>query len=204
MDTSLFPTKSNLMLAKNSLRLSRHGYELLDKKRNVLIREMLELIDEAKSVQSRIDETFATAYKKLSVANITMGSKNVEQVANSIKIDNSIKVVTHSVMGVEVPKVIAAEGDNSLPYGAYSTNSALDEAYKAFEEVRKLTVELAEVETAVCRLAVSIKKTQKRANSLKNITIPKYEQIAKDIQAALEEKDREEFSRLKVIKKAKI
>ena len=204
MDTSLFPTKSNLMLAKNSLRLSKHGYELLDKKRNVLIREMMELIDEAKSVQSRIDETFATAYKKLSVANMTMGSKYVEQVANSIKIDNSIKVVTHSVMGVEVPKVIAAEGDNSIPYGAYSTNSALDEAYKAFEEVRKLTVELAEVETAVCRLAVSIKKTQKRANSLKNITIPKYEQTVKDIQAALEEKDREEFSRLKVIKKTKI
>lgn len=204
MDTSLFPTKSNLMLAKNSLRLSKHGYELLDKKRNVLIREMMELIDEAKSVQSRIDETFATAYKKLSVANITMGSKNVEQVANSIKIDNSIKVVTHSVMGVEVPKIMAEEGDNSLPYGAYSTNSALDEAYKAFEEVRKLTVELAEVETAVCRLAVSIKKTQKRANSLKNITIPRYEQIAKDIQSALEEKDREEFSRLKVIKKTKI
>ena len=204
MDTSLFPTKSNLMLAKNSLRLSKHGYELLDKKRNVLIREMMELIDEAKSVQSRIDETFATAYKKLSVANMTMGSKYVEQVANSIKIDNSIKVVTHSVMGVEVPKVIAAEGDNSIPYGAYSTNSALDEAYKAFLEVRKLTVELAEVETAVCRLAVSIKKTQKRANSLKNITIPKYEQTVKDIQAALEEKDREEFSRLKVIKKTKI
>ncbi len=204
MDTSLFPTKSNLMIAKNSLRLSKHGYELLDKKRNVLIREMMELIDEAKSVQSRIDETFAKAYKKLSFANITMGSKNVEQVANSIKIDNSIRVVTHSVMGVEVPKVIAADSDNSLPYGAYSTNSALDEAYKAFEEVRKLTVQLAEVETAVCRLAVSIKKTQKRANSLKNITIPKYEQIAKDIQAALEEKDREEFSRLKVIKKTKI
>ncbi|MEE1043845.1 MAG: V-type ATP synthase subunit D [Clostridia bacterium] len=203
MDTSLFPTKSNLMLAKNSLRLSKHGYELLDKKRNVLIREMMELIDEAKSVQSRIDETFATAYKKLSVANITMGSKNVEQVANSIKIDNSIKVVTHSVMGVEVPKVVAAEGDNSIPYGAYSTNQALDEAYKAFAEVRKLTVELAEVETAVCRLAVSIKKTQKRANSLKNITIPKYEQTVKDIQSALEEKDREEFSRLKVIKKVK-
>ena len=163
----------------------------------------MELIDEAKSVQSRIDETFATAYKKLSVANITMGSKNVEQVANSIKIDNSIKVVTHSVMGVEVPKVVAAEGDNSIPYGAYSTNQALDEAYKAFAEVRKLTVELAEVETAVCRLAVSIKKTQKRANSLKNITIPKYEQTVKDIQSALEEKDREEFSRLKVIKKVK-
>ena len=203
MDTSLFPTKSNLMLAKNSLRLSKHGYELLDKKSNVLIREMMELIDEAKSVQSHIDETFATAYKKLSFANMTMGSKYVEQVANSIKIDNSINVVTHSVMGVEVPKVMDEKGDDSPPYGAYSTNAELDEAYKAFREVKELTVKLAEVETAVCRLAVSIKKTQKRANSLKNITIPKFEQVAKDIQAALEEKDREEFSRLKVIKKTK-
>ena len=44
---------------------------------------------------------------------------------------------------------------------------------------------------------------QKRANALKNITIPHYEQLTKDISNALEEKEREEFTRLKVIKRMK-
>lgn len=66
-----------------------------------------------------------------------------------------------------------------------------------------MTVEYAEIENAVFRLAASIKRTQKRSNALRNILIPRYEKIISDIQEALSEKDREEFSRLKMIKKMK-
>ena len=62
MDPNTFPTKGNLILAKNSLALSRQGYELMDKKRNILIREMMNLVDQAKDIQGQIDETFRTAY----------------------------------------------------------------------------------------------------------------------------------------------
>ena len=72
----------------------------------------------------------------------------------------------------------------------------------AFERVKELTADLATVETSAYRLAESIKKTQKRANALKNITIPSYQALVKDITNALEEKDREEFTRLKVIKRS--
>ena len=72
----------------------------------------------------------------------------------------------------------------------------------AFERVKELTANLATVETSAYRLAESIKKTQKRANALKNITIPSYQALVKDISNALEEKDREEFTRLKVIKRS--
>ena len=65
MDPNTFPTKGNLILAKNSLKLSRQGYELMDKKRNILIREMMELIDQAKDIQTQIDVTFRTAYTAL-------------------------------------------------------------------------------------------------------------------------------------------
>ena len=203
MDITLFPTKSNLMLAKNSLRLSKQGYYLLDKKRNVLIREMMELIERAKTVQASIDETFSNAYRVLASANIMMGSDNVDNISHSVPVDNSLNLTVRSVMGVEIPHLTAESESGMCPYGIFRTSSALDEAYTAFEKVKTLTVELAEVESAVYRLAVSIKKTQKRANALKNIMIPKYEQITKDIQSALEEKEREDFSRLKVIKKMK-
>ena len=59
------------------------------------------------------------------------------------------------------------------------------------------------VENSAYRLANSIKKTQKRANALKNITIPHYQELSKSISDALEEKEREEFTRLKVIKRNK-
>ena len=73
MDPNTFPTKGNLILAKNSLALSRQGFELMDKKRNILIREMMELIDQAKDIQAQIDETFRTAYAALQKANMELG-----------------------------------------------------------------------------------------------------------------------------------
>ena len=80
---------------------------------------------------------------------------------------------------------------------------SLDQAKAAFEKVKELSIKLSAIENAAIRLAANIKKTQKRANALKNITIPKYEALTKDIQNALEEKEREEFTRLKVIKRMK-
>lgn len=80
---------------------------------------------------------------------------------------------------------------------------SLDEACEKFQKVKELTIRLAQVETSAYRLAYNIKKTQKRANALQNITIPKYQSLVKSIQGALEEKEREEFTRLKVIKRMK-
>lgn len=73
MNTNAFPTKGNLMLAKNSLTLAKQGYELMDKKRNILIRELMNLIEEAKTIQSEIDATFTEAYQALQQANIEVG-----------------------------------------------------------------------------------------------------------------------------------
>ena len=109
-------------------------------------------------------------------------------------------------MGVEIPILTMDETDNCnyLHYGTRTTNSAVDNVYILFTKVKTLTVELAEIENSVYRLAISIKKTQKRANALKNIMIPRFEETVKFITDALDEKDREEFSRLKVIKRKKL
>ena len=203
MDPNTFPTKGNLILAKNSLKLSRQGYELMDKKRNILIREMMELIDQAKDIQTQIDVTFRTAYAALQKANMEIGIAFVQQIACTVPIENSIRIKTRSVMGTEIPLVEYDKTTNTPTYAYYSTKMSLDEAKAAFEKVKELSIRLSMVENAAIRLAANIKKTQKRANALKNITIPKYESLTKDIQNALEEKEREEFTRLKVIKRMK-
>lgn len=202
MALSVVPTKGNLISTKKSLQLSKVGFELLDRKRNILIREMMMLIDRANEIQSKIDSAFADAYSALQRANITLGF--CDEVSLSTPIDNSITLDYRSVMGVEIPILkIDNNEKNELHYGMQSTSSALDEASVKFLYVKKLTVELAEIENSVYRLADSIKKTQKRANALKNIMIPKFEESVKYITDALEEKEREEFSRLKVIKRQK-
>ena len=203
MQKNLAPTKGNLMTAKNTLRLSRQGYEMLDKKRNILVREMMQLIEEAKTVEAKIEETFAAAYRALELANITMGVKKVQDIAHSAVFADSVSIALRSVMGVEIPVVRADTPLKRPSYGFYDTSSALDEATVKFNEVKTMTVRLTEIENAVYRLAMNIKKTQKRANALENITIPFYEQVSKDIQNVLEEKEREEHTRLKIIKRGK-
>lgn len=204
MDPNEVPTKGNLMRARNSLKLARQGYDLMDKKRNILIRELTAYTEEAREIQEVINETYRKAYASLQKANMQMGIENVQTIAETLPVDMSIEVKTRSVMGTEIPLVRYDAEQNLRPaYAFFRTRDSLDEARAAFARVKDLTVRLAQVETAAYRLAANIQKTQKRANALKNITIPHYEELAKTIGAALEEKEREEFTRLKVIKKQK-
>ncbi|HAZ37574.1 MAG TPA: V-type ATP synthase subunit D [Clostridiaceae bacterium] len=204
MDVNVAPTKANLMSAKSTLEVSKKGYELLDQKRNVLIREMMGLVDSAKEIQSKINSTFEEAYEALKMANITMGVAAVEAISHSVSTDDEVEILFKSVMGVEIPK-IKYEKQEALPvYSFYQTNASMDVAFKKFHEIKYLVLQLAEVENSVYKLAIEIKKTQKRANALDNIQIPKYTEIVKFIQDSLDEKDREDFFRLKVVKKKRI
>jgi V/A-type H+-transporting ATPase subunit D len=200
MGMQLAPTKANLIKSKSMLKFSRKGYDLLDKKRNVLIREMMGLVERANKIQARIQSNFEGAFEALKFANITLGFNAVEELAISVPDTEDFQVLYHSVMGVEIPEVRYEERPLELTYGFYRTNAALDEAMEKFREVRFLTYELAEIENAVYKLAMEIKKTQKRANALEKIQIPKYVQIVKTIEETLEEKEREDFFRLKKIK----
>lgn len=201
MEPNTFPTKGNLILAKNSLALSKQGYELMDKKRNILMRELMELIDKAKDIQAEIDTTFNEAYLALQKANIEMGINTVEELSRSVPEENSIKIKTRSIMGTEIP-LVEFNNTNFMPtYAYYNSKLSLDEACLHFNKVKELSIRLAMVENSAYRLATNIKKTVKRANALKNITIPYYTALTSDITNALEEKEREEFTRLKVIKR---
>ncbi|WP_432406944.1 V-type ATP synthase subunit D [Wukongibacter sp. M2B1] len=198
------PTKANLIKAKNLLTFSQKGYELLDKKRSVLVREMMGLIDRVKDVQSRIDTIFEDAYRALQVVNVTMGLNNVEEVAISIPKLEDYDILLRSIMGVEIPTVKYEEKVLQPYYGFFRTNPALDIAVTRFKEVKYLIYELAEIENSIYKLAMEIKKTQKRANGLEKIQIPKYKKQVKFISEALEEKEREDFFRLKKVKTKKL
>ena len=198
MAARVSPTKGNLMKIKKSLELAKVGYDLLDRKRNILIRETMGLIDSAADIRSRIAESYRVAYQALEEANMSMGI--VDEFAAFVPVENGLTISSRSVMGVEIPTVSLDPGPTYNDVGVRRTTAELDEAYRRCNEVKQLTADLAQTENSVYRLATGIKKAQKRANALKNIIIPRFEEQVKTITAALDEKDREEFSRLKVIK----
>lgn len=201
MANQVFPTKGNLIATKKSLELAYLGYDLMDKKRNVLIKEMMSLLDDVKVIRDEISDSYQKAYYALQEANMSLGV--ISDIVDAVPVDEGLNVTYRSVMGVEIPKVTYEKTPLRLGYGFERANSKVDYAYKCFYHVKELTVKLAEIENAVYRLANAIRKTQKRANALKNITIPESEKTIKFITEALDEKEREEFSRQKVIKKQK-
>ena len=126
MNPNTFPTKGNLILAKNSLSLARLGFGLMDKKRNILIRELMELIDEAKNIQSEIDTTFREAYASLQMANIEMGINAVQEASMMIPLEESVRIKARSIMGTEIPLVQYDPKPMAPAYAFSGTSLSLD------------------------------------------------------------------------------
>lgn len=201
MNLNAIPTKGNLINAKNTLSLARMGYSLMDRKRNILTRELMALIDRAKEIQDQIEETYTEAYSALQKANIEHGIDYVSGAASSVPVVSAVRIKTRSVMGTEIPLVEYHAEPSAPSYSFLSNRESIDIARQKFDRVRDLTLQLSMIENSAYRLAFNIKKTQKRENALKNITIPRLIRMTADMTNALEEKDREEFTRLKVIKR---
>ena len=201
MAGQVFATKGNLIAARRSLKQAQLGYELMDRKRNILIREMVNLSDAAAELKESLENTFSEAYAALRTANIVCGV--ITDDVRRIPEDNGIELSFRSVMGVELPTVTHEKGRPQVRYSLTETNSQFDKAYISFAKAKDMSIKLAEIENSIYRLSVAIRKTQKRANALKNIVIPTYREQVKFITSALEEKEREEFSRQKIIKATK-
>lgn len=202
MATQIAATKGNLIQRKKALALASNGYELMDRKRNILIGEMMRLVDEVKKLRDEITDAYSTGYFLLQQANISTGV--ISRIASEVPVEKGIQLTYRSVMGVEIPDIIyEPKKTYELVYGLEESNSLIDDAYIQFQKIKDLTMVLAEIDNSVSRLATAISKTQKRANALKNVVIPRYESEIKMISDSLDEKEREEFSRMKVIKAQK-
>lgn len=194
------PTKGNLTAAKHKRELAESGYELMDRKRNILIRELMERIGAAEELQKKINVVFSQAYASMRLAEVSMGGIT-ETAAEGVPEDEDVAIRFRSVMGVELPVVTdSTYMPNVPPYGLAFTSTDLDNAFFSFAEVKSLLREMAELENTIYRLAYAVRKAQKRANALKNIVLPGLDSDISRMTDALEEKEREEFVRLKVVK----
>jgi V/A-type H+-transporting ATPase subunit D len=194
------PTRSNLLRIKHELQFARNGYEILDRKREVLTTELIHVAHSAQELEDRVWKQLAEAYTALGHAKLSMGQEHVEWAAMAVSKTVEVQVKFRGVMGVPIPLVEAHGEPPAMPYSLGDTTAALDEASVAFRQVLSQLPELAELEASVWRLAGELRKTQRRVNALQYIFIPNYIETVSFIEASLEEREREETFRLKLLK----
>jgi len=197
----IHPTRINLIRTKRTLKMAKAGLDVLERKRDVLLRELRRFIYDAKKLREELTRAIAEAFEDLKMANITMGPETVENVALASSIKADFAIDFRSVMGVHIPIVKFKKEDAKPDYGFANTSARLDRAFKDFYNILDLTARLAETEGAVFQIASDVRRTQKRVNALKHIFIPMYTEMVKLIELVLEEREREEFVRMKMAKK---
>ncbi len=200
MASKVTPTRGALMRMVRAAALAEKGHDLLERKRQILMMELVKHIDDAKELQKEMASVFSDAYKALEKANISMGIDVVEDIAMAVPEEKDFIIRLKSIMGVEIPEIDPINAGLKPSYSFYGTTGSLDIAYSAFRRVLELISRLAAVETSVYRLAVQIKKTHKRVNALEKVAIPFYKSSIAYIENVLEEGEREDIVRMKKAK----
>ena len=195
------PTKNNLIKLKNFINQSKEGHNLLEQKKLILQNELKKYKKEYEELKANGEKIKEEALNSLKFASVDIGIDELLDISTGVKTENNVDIQYISVMGVEIPSIVYTEEKIKINYGLYNTTSSLDNAIIKFNAVKKYLIELAQIENIIFILNQNIEKVQRRSNALSEIIIPRDEAIAKKIQNILEEAEREEFARLKVMKK---
>jgi V/A-type H+-transporting ATPase subunit D len=197
------PTRMELLKLRKRIKLADKGHRLLKEKRDALISEFMVVIKEYREARKNVEENLKIAFYNLLMAEVLLGSRDIEQIAGITLRDIDLDFTTKNIMGVSVPIMKIdnlVRRINERGYGFLSTNAKLDDAAKNFEESLSVIVRLAEVEESVRRIAQEVEKTKRRVNALEYIVIPRLKATIKHIEMRMEEIERESFMRLKKIK----
>ncbi|MFQ6126809.1 MAG: V-type ATP synthase subunit D [Candidatus Heimdallarchaeota archaeon] len=197
-------TRMALLGFKTRLNLAQKGHDLLREKMDALVMEFFGLLEDVKKAREEVFVEFKKAFSALIEAKMLMGPVKLREVALGVPYSLKIRTETKNIMGVRVPLLqleTPPEKASSLFYGFSDTSAKLDECIKAFQDVLRHVLHLAELQATLSRLAQEISDTKRRVNALNYILIPRLQAFIAWINLMLAEREREEFVRLKKIKK---
>lgn len=203
-ETKFAPTKANLMKAKNQLSLINEGYDILDKKRKALIGQYNAKINQRNELNKIVNSCIKDVKKNIKKAIVTTGEDRLKSIALSVPLDESITLKEKKFMQTKIFEIDFDSKKLDLSYSLNLTNSLFDEALLSLNDLKEKVYKLAELDTTIKNLDTEIKKTSKKVNSLEKVQIPNYNAIIKSISSQIEEREREEFSKTKMIKDKKI
>jgi V/A-type H+-transporting ATPase subunit D len=194
------PTKTNLLKIRSDLKFAQLGYELLDQKRNILVIELLNLVDQTVDFQNRVEDALKQAYKTLEEAVLQMGKLKVKNLASAVNIETDIRIGSRRVMGVSLPVVETSFTEKSPYFSPLGTSFWIDSSLDAFKTAIDLLGKLAELKVSVIRLAAEVRKTIRKVNALEKIAIPDLKDTVTYIENRLEENERDMFVLMKMVK----
>lgn len=198
---NIAPTKSNLLAMKEQLSVSTNGYELLEEKREILVRELMHLVERVKLLEKEIDKVIEKAYPLLKKMLMLDGADQVGKIAHSVHYDFELSEKNVTIGGISFPSIDVKIPKQELFYSFEGTYSNTDETIEAFFELLGLLTQMASIRSIVWRLAEEVKKTQRRVNALDKMIIPQTLETEKYIEEVLEERERENIFVLKALKK---
>lgn len=198
-------TRMELLARKAQISLAKQGYELLEQKRTALMKEFLRIADTVFEHSDILQQTATQARQALARAETIAGSEAVRSAAMASRTDLPLTVSTVNVMGIRVPHIEQKRVSRPVTGRGYSvvgTSITIDEAASAFEAEVDAIIQLAESELRLTRLATEIQRTSRRLNALDQMLIPRLEAERDYIQMALDERERADHFRLKLVKRA--
>lgn len=197
------PTRAVLIALKRRMKVAQTGHSLLKMKRDGLMIEFFEVLNKAKTVRKELVESLLKAEQRLNMAMAIEGTVAINSVAYSLQKEPAIQLESRNIMGVVVPKITADAVQKKMyerGYGIIGTSSAIDEAAESYETLVDKIILAAEVETALIRLVEDIDSTKRRVNALEFKVIPDIKDTIKFIGMALEEMERDNVVKLKMLK----
>ncbi|MFB6128829.1 MAG: V-type ATP synthase subunit D [Halorhabdus sp.] len=200
------PTRKNLMQIEDRIELSERGHDTLEQKRDGLIMEFMDILDQAQNVRADLEETYDRAQDRIDMARAMEGDVAVRGAAAALKEHPEITTQSKNIMGVVVPQIESTKVRKSLDergYGVLGTSARIDEVAEAYEELLEQIILAAEVETAMKELLDEIETTKRRVNALEFTLLPDLRESKDYIEQKLEEQEREEIFRMKKIKAKK-
>jgi V/A-type H+-transporting ATPase subunit D len=200
------PTRKNLMAIEDRIELSERGHDTLEKKRDGLIMEFMDILDQAQEVRENVDDQYQRAQRAINMARAMEGDVAVRGAASALKEHPEITSESKNIMGVVVPQIESSKVQKDLDergYGVLGTSARIDEAAEAYEDLLETIILAAEVETAMKKMLEEIEKTKRRVNALEFKLLPDLYSSQEYIEQKLEEQEREEIFRMKKIKAKK-
>ena len=198
------PTRMQMTKLKKQLLTARRGHKMLKDKRDELMRQFIELVQENKRLRDKVEAELSVCNAAFTNASAVMSREALESSLMSSKQRTGVDVRSKNIMSVDVPvyKTVAESSDESdiFPYGFAFTSFALDDAVMSLNELLPDLIKLAQIEKSCELMSAEIEKTRRRVNSLEHVMIPRYEETIKYISMKLEENDRSSRTRLMKVK----
>ncbi len=192
--------KTALLELKKDLELVHNGAEILEEKRNILLKEIIALLDEVEEERPKLNEAVRESYSMLIKAFMESGKTQLKREAALPVFNGKLHVYEKSFIGILTPKITYELEQVRFPLDISSETLFLEVARKSFIDTTEQILALAEIEFKAWRLDEELKKTVVRVNALQKYYVPEYDKAIKETTASLEEVERE-F--LIIVKKAK-